>query len=197
MGLQGTMAFVAYSPALTRALRSRAQCEQRLPSFIRVCACVSPPDVTSAAAARAYLARHRQGAPDVARLEALLDAGTSPPDTVLLLAARLGDLSAVRAALAAGAAPAVSDTEGSTPAMRAASRGHVEVLRVLLETDAAGLEAVNHWGYSVEIYAGSVKLSLPSAYREMMALLREFGVEDPVERAERRWTQAPKLTKPS
>lgn len=159
-------------------------------------ACATPADVVTAAGAREYLARHRQGAPDVARLQALLDAGTPPEAAVLLLAARLGDAPVARAALAAGAPPAAQDTEGSTPAMRAASRGHVEVLRVLLETGNAGLDVVNNWGYDTLIYAGSVRTSLPAAFAQMMAIFHEYGVEDPEAGAERRWTQAPKLSKP-
>jgi hypothetical protein len=188
------MAFLA--PALPLP-RHQANLQTRRPFTTTACA-PPPQNITTAAGARAYLSQHRQNAPDAARLAALLDAGTPPAAAVLLLAARLGDEPGAGVALAAGAPPATPDTEGSTPAMRAASRGHVAVLRLLLEAGGAGLlEVVNHWGYDAIIYAGSVRASLPAAYQEMMALFREYGVEDPEERAERRWTQAPKLSKPA
>lgn len=71
------------------------------------------------------------------------------------------------------------------------SRGHSEVLEVLLATGKVDVHQENDWGYSLPIYVGSVKLSLPQQHQTMLALLSEY-MEDPEAQAEKRWTQAPK-----
>ncbi len=108
---------------------------------------------------------------------------------MLLLAARLGDYDTVSQLLASPTPPNVNvqDREGSTPAMRAASRGHVEVVRLLLNSGKVDLNITNNWGYDVCIYVGSVKNSMNAEYEQILGLL-----DDPRARAERRWTQRPK-----
>lgn len=46
------------------------------------------------------------------------------------------------------------------------------------------------WGYDAVIYAGSVKNSRPDVYKEILALIDEFGADS--SRSELRWTQKPK-----
>lgn len=72
---------------------------------------------------------------DQKRLSVLLEEyGLHARDAWLLLAARVGDADTVAWLLEAeDANPNVADTEGSTPLMRAVSRGHVDVARVLLQ----------------------------------------------------------------
>lgn len=71
------------------------------------------------------------------------------------------------------------------------SRGHAEVLEVLLATGDVDVHQENDWGYSLPIYVGSVKSSMPHQYQNMLALLSEH-IKDPEAEAEKRWTQAPK-----
>jgi uncharacterized protein len=61
---------------------------------------------------------------------------TDGPSTVLLAAAKQGDVHAAREALAAGAAVNAKDEEGVTALMRACEGGHTPVARLLLERGA-------------------------------------------------------------
>lgn len=45
------------------------------------------------------------------------------------------------------------------------------------------------WGYDAVIYAGSVKNSMPDAYKQILVLIDEFGADS--SRSELRWTQKP------
>lgn len=142
---------------------------------------------------RAYLAAARPAPVEQERLEAMLGIPMAPADAMLLLAARLGDVATMEKLLALDSAPDVNvqDTEGSTAAMRAASRGHVECLKLLLKTGKLDIMRTNNWNYDLNIYVGSVKNSYPVAYEEMIRLLSDYGVYDPRAGAEKRWTQKP------
>lgn len=129
---------------------------------------------------REYLRKYRQSDADERRVQALLDF-CSPADAMLLLASRLNDHSTVRALIGLdfGRAPAlanvnVQDTEGSTPLMRAASRGHVAVAEALLQTGRVDLSVCNKCGYDAFTYVGSVRLSLPEQYAELMSLIERY-----------------------
>jgi hypothetical protein len=135
---------------------------------------------------------------DEARAEALA-ALRGARAALLLLAARAGDEPTVRALAAGGGGGGqedaadvnVADAEGSTPTMRAASRGHVRVVAALLETGRVDLAQKNNWGYDAVIYSGSVRTSLPDAHAELLRMFAQYGA-DPA-RAQLRWTQRPSL----
>lgn len=57
-------------------------------------------------------------------------------DTLLLMAVKSGDIKQVRALLAAGAKPDVSDRQGTTALMYAANLGYTEIVRSLVEAGA-------------------------------------------------------------
>ncbi|GAB0493061.1 hypothetical protein MMPV_004333 [Pyropia vietnamensis] len=128
---------------------------------------------------------------DKDRLRVLLDhRRVTPAEAQLLLAARMGDAPTVASLVAAGVDPNVPDAEGSTPLMRAASRGHVAaVATVLAAPSAVHIAAVNNWGYDATIYLGSVRSSQPAAYAAIEALLGEAGGD--VSRVALRWSQPP------
>lgn len=130
-------------------------------------------------------------ASDKDRLRKLLDdRRVSPAEAQLLLAARMGDAPTVAALVGAGVDPNVPDAEGSTPLMRAASRGHVDaVAAVLAAPSAVDVAAVNAWGYDATIYLGSVRSSQPAAFATIEALLGGAGGD--VSRVALRWSQPP------
>lgn len=103
----------------------------------------------------------------------------------------MGDAPTVAALVGGGVDPNVPDAEGSTPLMRAASRGHVDaVAAVLAAPVAVDVAAVNAWGYDATIYLGSVRSSQPAAYAAIEALLGGAGGD--VRRVALRWSQPPK-----
>jgi len=102
----------------------------------------------------------------------------------------MGDAPTVTALLAAGVNVNVPDAEGSTPLMRAASRGHVDAVAAVLGGPApVDVGAVNAWGYDAMIYLGSVRSSQPAAYAAIEAMLADAGGD--VERVGLRWSQRP------
>lgn len=133
-----------------------------------VAVCVASPALPSLppnpSSIRAYLHNRRPNdASELPRLTALLEFPVLALSSVLLLlAARLGDADAIARLLKSGDLTLdvnVQDTEGSTAAMRASSRGHVDCLRLLLETGKVDTTLTNDWGYDVCIYVGTLTMS--------------------------------------
>lgn len=76
---------------------------------------------------------------EIERMTKLLDTKSLKVAEVwLLFAARVGDADAVKTLLDAGADVNISDAEGSTPLMRAISRGHDDTVKVIL--NAPGMD---------------------------------------------------------
>lgn len=184
-----TFLSVPFLPKQQYVPRRRAVCSASEETPL---AAALPPTIQST---RAYLAARRPSAIEQQRLDELLALPIPPADAMLLLAARLGDIRTIEALLALPVPPDVNvqDGEGSTAAMRASSRGHVDCLKSLLGTGKVDLARTNNWGYDVCIYVGSVRSSLPNEHGQMAKLLVDAGVSDAEARAEKRWTQSPKL----
>jgi ankyrin repeat protein len=61
----------------------------------------------------------------------------------LCAAAKEGDTEAVRKLTQQGVPPDKQDTRGATPLWHAAARGHIDIVRVLLETNAVDVNATS------------------------------------------------------
>ncbi|KAI0560037.1 hypothetical protein FGB62_127g11 [Gracilaria domingensis] len=92
-----------------------------------------------------YVSDKTSGAPrDQSRVRVLLNhVGQGVENAWLLVAARVGDGAMVKQLLDNGADPNVGDIEGSTPLMRAVSRGHVDAARVLLDDERVDVSKQN------------------------------------------------------
>jgi hypothetical protein len=118
----------------------------------------------------------------VAVLRRLLDAGADvdAPDATLddplLYAGREGLLGILRVANEAGADPTVTNRYGGVALIPAAERGHVEVVRYLLEETDIDVDHVNRLGWTALLEAILLSDGGPR-HQEIVALLIENGAD--------------------
>jgi uncharacterized protein len=136
-------------------------------------------------------ARSADGAPAVmvaayghytAALQALIDAGADvdAQDTLLdnpfLYAGREGLLDVLRVANEAGADPTITNRYGGVAHIPASERGHVEVVRYLLEETDIDVDHVNKLGWTALLEAILLSDGGPR-HQEIVGLLIENGAD--------------------
>eukprot|EP00177_Eucheuma_denticulatum_P008295 GFKZ01015093.1.p2 GENE.GFKZ01015093.1~~GFKZ01015093.1.p2 ORF type:complete len:187 (+),score=14.73 GFKZ01015093.1:376-936(+) len=137
-------------------------------------------ETSSRAALEIYIRSSSSGSDiELDRMNTLLQDRALPvPSVWLLFAARFGDADTVQTLLKDKVDPNVADTEGSTSLMRSASRGHTQVVSILLQAPGIDVQRKNDWGYDAVRYIESVRISKPEAYAQISALFATHGVTD-------------------
>jgi len=115
-------------------------------------------------------------------VQALVDAGADVDirdnrlDNVFLYAGAEGLLDILRIANDAGADPALTNRFGGIAIIPASERGHVEVVRYLLEESDVDVDHVNRLGWTALLEAIILSDGGP-AHREIVRLLLEAGAD--------------------
>jgi len=146
----------------------------------RLVAAGADPDARDDDGSPAMMVATRDGHADAVR--ALLAAGAdvdaqdARQDNVFLYAGAEGLLDVLRLATDAGADPTITNRFGGTALIPASERGHVEVVRFLLDETDIDVDHVNRLGWTALLEAILLSDGGPR-HQEIVALLIEAGAD--------------------
>jgi ankyrin repeat protein len=138
------------------------------------------PDVRDAAGTPATMLATRGGHVDALRAlldaEADVDAQDATLDNPMLYAGREGLLDILRVANEAGADPSVMNRYGGVALIPASERGHVEVVRYLLDETDVDVDHVNQLGWTALLEAILLSDGGPR-HQRIVAMLIDHGAD--------------------
>jgi len=108
--------------------------------------------------------------------EADVDAQDATLDNPMLYAGREGRLDILRVANEAGADPTITNRYGGVALIPASERGHVEIVRYLLDETDVDVDHVNRLGWTALLEAIVLSDGGPR-HQEIVALLIEYGAD--------------------
>jgi ankyrin repeat protein len=151
-----------------------------VPGVTRALADGASPDARDADGTPATMLATRGGHADalhaLAEAEADMDGQDGTLDNPMLYAGREGLLEIVRIANEAGADPTVTNRYGGVALIPASERGHVEVVRYLLNETDVDVDHVNRLGWTALLEAIVLSDGGP-AHQEIVRLLIEHGAD--------------------